>query len=115
MEITPDKNQKGNTHHLELMGWTSHFQIQLEESSKRDLIPARVIGVRKNRFFTSNGKSEWFATLAGRLKHDAEGMYPVTGDWVLMTDEAIYRVLERKKALSRSERGAAICSWRRWK
>ncbi len=70
------------------MGWDTHFQAQLEHFSSDSLIPARVVGVRKNSFRTSNGKSEWFAVLAGRLKYDADGMYPVTGDWVLMTDSA---------------------------
>jgi len=64
-----------------------------------------VVGVSKNSFRTSDGKSEWQATLAGRLKHDAEGRYPVTGDWVLMTDAVISRVLARKNALSRGASG----------
>jgi ribosome biogenesis GTPase len=33
------------------------------------------------------------------------GMYPVTGDWVLMTDAVISRVLARKNALSRGASG----------
>ena len=37
--------------------------------------------------------------------HDADGMYPVTGDWVLMTDAVISRVLVRKNALSRGASG----------
>ncbi|MCF8043045.1 MAG: ribosome small subunit-dependent GTPase A [Desulfarculaceae bacterium] len=90
---------------LSQMGWTSHFQTQLEQSSNDGFFPARVVGVRKNSFRVSNGKSEWLATLAGRLKHDADGMYPVTGDWVLMTDAVISRVLERKNALSRGASG----------
>jgi ribosome biogenesis GTPase len=73
--------------------------------SNDGLIPARVVGVRKNSFRTSDGKSECLATLAGRLKHDAAGLYPVTGDWVLMTDAVISRVLVRKNALSRGASG----------
>ena len=88
------------------MGWNSHFQTQLEHFSNDGFIPARVIGVRKNSFRTSNAKREWLASLAGRLKHEADGMYPVTGDWVLMTDAVISRVLERKNALSRGASGA---------
>lgn len=94
-----------NDHHLSHLGWTSHFQAQLEQFSNEGLIPARVIGVRKNSFLTSNGKSEWLATLAGRLKQDTGGMYPVTGDWVLMTDTVINRVLIRKNTLSRGASG----------
>ena len=87
------------------MGWTSHFHEQMEDFSSSGFIPARVIGVRKNSFRTSNGKNECLATLAGKIKHDLDGMYPVTGDWVLMRDAVIYRVLARKNALSRGASG----------
>ena len=92
-------------HHLSRMGWTSHFQTQLEHFPNDGFIPARVIGVRKNSFRTSNGKREWLATPAGKLKHDGGGIYPVTGDWVLMTDAVISRALVRKNALSRGASG----------
>ena len=105
MSIKQDTNKSDTIHHLSKIGWTSHFQTQLEHFSNDGFIPARVVGVRKNSFRTSNGKSEWLATLAGRLKHDAGGMYPVTGDWVLMTDAVISRVLVRKNALSRGASG----------
>ena len=105
MSIKQSTNRNDNTHHFSQMGWTSHFQAQLERFSNGDFIPARVVGVRKNSFRTSNGKNEWLATLAGRLKYDADGMYPATGDWVLMTDAVIFRVLVRKNALSRGASG----------
>ncbi|HKI50423.1 MAG TPA: ribosome small subunit-dependent GTPase A [Desulfobacteria bacterium] len=105
MSIKQNTYKNHNIHHLIKMGWTSHFQAQLKHFSNEGLIPARVVGVRKNSFRTSNGKSEWLATLAGRLKHDADAMYPVTGDWVLMTDSVISRVLVRKNALSRGASG----------
>ena len=105
MSIKQDTNKNDNIDHLSQMGWTSHFQTQWEQFSNDGFIPARVVGVRKNSFRTSNGKNEWLATLAGRLKHDAGGMYPVTGDWVLMTDAVISRVLARKNALSRGASG----------
>ncbi|MCG6878669.1 MAG: ribosome small subunit-dependent GTPase A [Deltaproteobacteria bacterium] len=105
MRIKQDTNNNDNNHHLSQMGWTSHFQAQLEHYSNDGFIPARVVGVRKNSFRTSNGKREWLATPAGKLKHDACGMYPVTGDWVLMTDAVISRVLVRRNALSRGASG----------
>ena len=106
MRIKQNTNKNDSIHLLLRMGWTSHFQTQLEHFSNEGSIPARVVGVRKNSFRTSNSKSEWLATLAGRLKHDAGGMYPVTGDWVLMTDTVISRVLVRKNALSRGASGS---------
>lgn len=105
MNTKQDTNKIDDTNRLSQMGWTSHFQRQLEPFSNDRFIPARVVGVRKNRFRTSNGKSEWLATLAGKLKHNAEGIYPVTGDWVLMTDAVISRVLGRRNALSRGASG----------
>ncbi len=106
MNIGQDTNINNDTHHLLQMGWTSHFQAQWEPFSNNGLIPARVTGVRKNSFYTSNGKSEWLATLSGRLKYDSGGLYPATGDWVLMTDALISRVLARENALSRGASGA---------
>ena len=88
------------TQHLTQMGWSSHFQTQLQGCCSDDFIPARVVGVRKNTFRISNGKREWLATTAGKLKHQPYGLYPVTGDWVLMADTVIVRVLNRKNALS---------------
>ncbi len=95
-----------NIHNLSQMGLTSHFREQVEQFSNDDLIPARVIGVSKNSFSVSNGKSEWLATLSGKLKFDVKGMYPVTGDWVLMKGSVISRVLVRRNALSRGASGA---------
>lgn len=105
MEIKQIINKEANIQHLLQMGWSSHFQTQLEQFSNHGFTLARVVGVRKNSFRTSNGENEWLATLAGKLRHDADGMYPVTGDWVLMTDSVISRVLVRKNALSRGASG----------
>lgn len=106
MSIKQDTNKNDNIHHLSQLGWSSQFQAQLENYCKDELVPARVIGVRKNSFHVSNGKREWLATVAGRLKHHSDCMYPVTGDWVLMTDAVISRVLARKNALSRGASGS---------
>ena len=90
-------------HQLEHLGWNTYFQNQLDSDGAA---PARVVGVRKNSFQVSDGKRERLATVAGRLMHQPGGLYPVTGDWVLMTDTMITQVLERKNALSRGAAGA---------
>ena len=77
------------TEHLLRLGWTSHFQTQLDNFFNDQLVTARVVGVRKNNFRISNGKKEWLATAAGRFGHRSDGLYPVTGDWVLVADTAI--------------------------
>lgn len=106
MSSKQDTNGTNNIDHLSNLGWSSFFQKQLEQISSDSLIPARVVGVRKNSFRVSDGKNERLATLAGRLQHDDGGLYPVTGDWVLTTDTVISRVLARKNALSRGASGA---------
>ncbi len=105
MNIKQDTNKIDNNHHLSLIGWSSHFQTQLAQFYDNGFIPARVIGVRKNHFCTSNGKQEWLATPAGKLRRDADGLYPVTGDWVLMNENVIFKVLRRRNALSRGASG----------
>jgi len=97
--------RNGNSH-LRHLGWSHHFQTEWESVGQDGWIPARVVGVRKNTFQVSNGKSEWLATAAGRIKHGADDPYPVTGDWVLVTDAVIANVLARKNALSRGAAGA---------
>jgi ribosome biogenesis GTPase len=105
MSIEQATNIDENKHSLLQMGWTVHFLSQLEQLPEQNFSPARVVGVRKNSFRVSDGKRECLATLAGRLQYDSEGLYPVTGDWVLMTDSVISRVLVRKNALSRGASG----------
>jgi len=103
---TDSKYAGGTTRHLSQMGWTSHFQAQLANHGSNDWFPARVIGVRKNAFRVGNGKREWSATAAGRIKHRPGCRYPVAGDWVLMADTVICEVLARKNSLSRGAAGA---------
>jgi ribosome biogenesis GTPase len=104
-KYTSDKENINNTQHLRPLGWTSHFQTHRQGQDNDELLPARVIGVRKNTLRVSNGKKEWLASVAGRLKHQSNGVYPVTGDWVLTTDTVILKVLGRKNALSRGASG----------
>jgi len=93
------------TEHLLRLGWTSHFHTQLDNFFNDQLVRARVVGVRKNNFRISNGKKEWLATAAGRFGHRSDGLYPVTGDWVLVADTAITEVFARKNSLSRGAAG----------
>jgi ribosome biogenesis GTPase len=69
------------------------------------MIPARVTGVRKNRFLVSRGEKEWLTTVSGKFRLRAAGLYPVTGDWVLLNETIISDVLPRKNALSRGAAG----------
>ncbi len=93
-------------HNLLQLGWTSCFQDLSENGCNHKCLPARVIGVRKNSFCISNGKKEWLASASGNLRRQANGLYPVTGDWVLVNDTVIAEVLTRKNALSRGAAGS---------
>ena len=87
------------------LGWNPDFQSYLDDISGNKNFPARVVGVRKNYFHVNQGKEDWLATLAGKFNHQSEFQYPVTGDWVLMTDTVISAVLPRKNSLSRGAAG----------
>jgi ribosome biogenesis GTPase / thiamine phosphate phosphatase len=97
------------------IGWNSFFQAQLNSNGDPSLAPARVFEEQRGRY-----RLEWecgacFATLAGRLRHEAEGdpaALPSVGDWVLarLSDGAaegavIHRVLDRKSRFSRQDAG----------
>jgi ribosome biogenesis GTPase len=87
------------------LGWSAFFQAHLDNLSDSKLVPARVVGVRKNSFYISQGKGEWLASVAGRLNHQIDCLYPVAGDWVLINDTVISAALPRKNVLSRGAAG----------
>ena len=93
---------------LEKLGWNLFFKNQSENDDNINLKPARITGVRKNAFIVSDGQTESLATLSGNLRHETQkgGLYPVTGDWVLLNGTLITGVLNRQNALSRGASGA---------
>jgi ribosome biogenesis GTPase / thiamine phosphate phosphatase len=91
--------------YLSVLGWTSFFQKQVENIDSDRATPARVVGVRKNSFYISQGQEERLVTVAGKLQQ-TDRRYPVVGDWVLVTDSVIREVLERKNALTRGAAGS---------
>lgn len=109
--MTTHKNLQENLrlqsqHSLQNLGWNAYFQSQFETLSNDALVPARVVGVRKNFFHVSRGQGGTvLATPAGKLTHQSDDLYPVTGDWVLLDDTVIYAVLPRKNSLSRGAAG----------
>ena len=102
MTTQRENNIYGN---LSTLGWNSFFQDQIQNITMEKTKPARVVGVRKNSFYVSQGGEEWLATAAGKLQQ-ADAGYPVVGDWVLVADTVIRRVLTRKNELSRGAAGA---------
>ncbi|GAB6146815.1 ribosome small subunit-dependent GTPase A [Desulfocicer niacini] len=99
--IHPDEPHYSLSH----LGWDSNFQDRLNADEKTTLSPARVIGVQKNNFFVKNGIEEKRVSVSGRLNHNKTEIYPVIGDWVVVKQSVIIRVLPRKNALSRGASG----------
>jgi ribosome biogenesis GTPase / thiamine phosphate phosphatase len=91
---------------LEKLGWSAFFRPHLDHFCDAAHMPARVVGARKNRFYVSQGKEDRLVTTAGRLHYQADGLYPVVGDWVVVDDTVITAVFPRKNALSRGAAGA---------
>jgi len=91
-------------HQLQNLGWSSFFQQQLPPLSG-GIIPARIVGVRKNIYLLNGGQGEVQTTLAGRFYHESGAQFPAVGDWVLVRDSVITSVLTRKNMLSRKAAG----------
>ena len=106
MKIESYPDTSSGVEHLARMGWNAHFQARAESLAGDGARPARVVGVGKNSFRLGDGQNEWLASLAGRLKYEADGARPVTGDWVMARDSLISGVLERRNVLSRGASGA---------
>ena len=98
-------NQINRNEDLHRLGWSSFFQEQITGLKDERLRPARVVGVYRNSFRVSDGYHEWMATLAGKLRRDDGAVYPAAGDWVLVADQGISKVLMRKNVLSRGASG----------
>ena len=104
-----DTNHTESNYPLASLGWNSFFQSRLDAmglDASTDTIPVRVTGVHKDSFQVSDGNGEWLATIAGKLRHDADALYPVTGDWAFVRDTVITLVMPRKNALSRGASGS---------
>ena len=88
------------------LGWDQTFQAHLDSMHPKDCLPARVVGVKKNHFTISQGYEPRLATAAGKLYHDIDGRFPVTGDWVIVAGTVVQAVLPRKNALIRGAAGS---------
>ena len=103
--ITNNKEIPNRFKSLALLGWDSHFKKHWDTICNDKVFPARVVGVHKNSFLIHQGNKETLATVAGRLNHKKEHLFPVIGDWVLAADKVISDILPRKTVLSRGAAG----------
>jgi ribosome biogenesis GTPase len=94
------------TNRLRQLGWNDHFE-GLATNQELDLNQAaRVLSAQRNKFLVSDGGTEWLCTPSGKLRRRKQQNYPVTGDWVLVDENIVQRVLPRKNTLRRGEAGS---------
>jgi len=98
-----DVFENDTTPFLLKLGWSSFFQEHADAIT--GCSPARVVGVRKNSFQVSLGDKEFLATVAGKLGRRPGDLYPVAGDWVMVSGPVIHTVLPRRNSLSRGAAG----------
>lgn len=87
------------------LGWSNFFSTQIPLEALDRVRPARV---ERDRYGVDAGAGEFFATLAGRFRHEHEGEAPPTvGDWVLLAtdDPVIVQCLERRTLIARRAAG----------
>lgn len=91
---------------LRQLGWNDHFQrLATDQTINPDQV-ARVLSAQRDQFLVTDGHSEWLCTPSGKLRHHKQLDYPVTGDWVLVDENVVKRVVPRKNTLCRGEAGS---------
>ena len=101
---------------IEKLGFDKWFQDKIETTKLNNFQIARVISVNKNSFVVSNGKSDIYAELTGKLLFNSDSSLdlPTVGDWVyvqLLDDDSlaiIHEMLPRKSLLKRKTSGKNI-------
>ena len=101
---------------LKDLGWNDFFAASFEPYAAQGLVPARVVAQRGLNS-VSTGEEEFYADLAGKLRHELKGPggggagYPAVGDWVAVrpptgTGRAlVHAILPRKSKFSRKVSG----------
>jgi ribosome biogenesis GTPase len=98
------------------LGFDNWFQDNVDPESLEDLEIARVIAVHKDSYTITNGETDVFAELIGKILYSAASPidYPAVGDWVLAkfydenTFSIIHRIIKRKSLLKRKTPGKKI-------
>lgn len=88
------------------LGWNDHFARLAESKAIGIDKVARVLSALRNRFLVTNGQSEWLCTPSGKIRHNRQLDYPVTGDWVIVEDSVVKHVIPRRNTLCRAEAGS---------
>ena len=104
------------SHSIEKLGFDKWFQDNVDSDSLEGLEISRVIAVHKDSYTITNGETDVFAELIGKILYSAASPidYPAVGDWVLAKfyDEKsfsiIHRIIKRKSLLKRKTPGKKI-------
>jgi ribosome biogenesis GTPase len=88
------------------LGWNDHFErLAADQAINVDQV-ARVLSAQRDQFLVTNGHREWLCTPSGKMRHHKQLDFPVTGDWVLVDENVVKRVIPRKNTLCRGEAGS---------
>ncbi|PIE69860.1 MAG: ribosome small subunit-dependent GTPase A [Deltaproteobacteria bacterium] len=98
---------------LEALGWRPFFETAYTGIAGKKQSPGRVVSVHKKGFFVNDGTTVRSAYPSGQLRRNRHtgGMFPCTGDWVIMDppgtgeQSRITRVLPRENSLCRHDAG----------
>ncbi|WP_207262001.1 ribosome small subunit-dependent GTPase A [Desulfovibrio sp. Huiquan2017] len=99
-------NQDELTDNLRRLGWSERFDRLAADENLDMSRMARVLSAQRDRFPVSDGRAQWLCTPSGRMRRPLGQDYPVTGDWVLVDETVIQRVLPRRNTLCRGEAGS---------
>ncbi len=91
---------------LQQLGWNGYFQQLATDLAIDPNQIARILSAQRGQFLVTNGQLEWLCTPSGKVRHNRQLDYPVTGDWVLVDDNVVKRVIPRKNTLCRGEAGS---------
>jgi ribosome biogenesis GTPase len=98
------------------LGFDKWFQNNVDPESLGELEIARVTAVHKDSYALTDGETEIFAELVGKIIYSASSPidYPAVGDWVLAkfydenTFSIIHRIIQRKSLLKRKAPGKKV-------
>lgn len=90
---------------LETLGWNAHWN-GLFAPFASTMIPGRVRVAHRDQFLVFTADGEQDAVPSGKLRLGGE--WPVTGDWVALSERRIEAVLPRRTAFVRRDPGQAM-------
>jgi ribosome biogenesis GTPase len=98
---------------IDRLGWSPFFRDSFELFKRDGAYPARISRAYYNSFTIAGENGEENAVLTGKLRAECEanGDYPVTGDWAALTREQnthaalVHGILPRRTKLSRKSPG----------